>query len=52
MISFLISATFVLVFLFIVCLLASCMFWVVMKVFRSLFPNRFSVCEKRQKDER
>lgn len=51
MISFLVSATFVLVFLFIFCLLFVCMFWVVMKVLRSLFPGRFSVCEKRKKDE-
>lgn len=38
MIQFLISAAFVLVFLFLFALLASAMLWVIVRVLRSLFP--------------
>ena len=52
MISFLINAAFVLVFLFVFVLIGSLMLWVVVKVLRSLFPDRFSPSGKRMKDER
>ena len=51
MIQFLISAAFVLLFLFVFVLLASGMFWVVVRVLRSLFPERFKPGRKREKDE-
>lgn len=51
MIKFLISAAFVLMFLFVFVLLASGMFWVVVRVLRSLFPERFKPGRKREKDE-
>lgn len=52
MIRFLISAAFVLVFLFIFVLLGSGMLWVVLKILRSLFPARLRPSEKRRKDEK
>lgn len=51
MIKFLISAGFVLVFLFIFVLIGSVMLWVVMKILRSLFPQKFATDKKREKDE-
>ena len=51
MIQFLISAAFVLVFLFVFVLLASGMFWVVMRVLRSLFPQKFKAGKRREEDE-
>lgn len=50
MISFLVNAAFVLVFLFVFVLLGSGMLWVVMRVLRSLFPQKFKGKE-REKDE-
>ena len=52
MIGFLINAAIVLVFVFVIVLLASGMFWVVMKVLCSLFPNKFKPSGKRSKDEK
>lgn len=52
MIRFLISAAFVLVFLFIFVLLGSGMLWVVLKILRSLFPQRFRPSDRRRKDEK
>lgn len=51
MIKFLISATFVLVFLFIFVLVGSAMLWVVTKVLRLLFPGKFRPAGVRQTDE-
>ena len=51
MIQFLITAAIVLVFVFILVLLGSGMLWVVVKVLRSLFPQRFKYGRKREKDE-
>ena len=51
MISFLISAAFVLVFLFIFVLIGSLMLWVVVKLLRSLFPQRFAPVKARDADE-
>lgn len=51
MIQFLITAAIVLVFVFILVLLGSGMLWVVVKVLRSLFPQRFKAGKKREKDE-
>jgi len=51
MIQFLISAAFVLVFLFLFALLASAMLWVIVRVLRSLFPQRFKPGKEREKDE-
>lgn len=51
MISFLISAAFVLVFLFILVLIGSLMLWVVVKLLRSLFPQRFGPAKARSVDE-
>lgn len=51
MISFLINAAFVLVFLFVFVLLGSGMLWVVMRVLRSLFPQKFKAGREREKDE-
>ena len=52
MITFLVNAAIVLVFVFVLVLLSSGMFWVVMKVLRSLFPERFKPSGKRSKDEK
>lgn len=41
MVSFLVTALFVLVFVFILFLLLSLMAWIGGKVLRSLFPNKF-----------
>lgn len=51
MIQFLITAAIVLVFVFILVLLGSGMLWVVVKVLRSLFPQRFKHGKEREKDE-
>lgn len=51
MIKFLVTALFVAVFAFILFLLVSAMLWVVVKVLRSLFPQRFKSGRKREKDE-
>ena len=51
MIQFLITAAVVLVFLFILVLLGSGMLWVVVKVLRSLFPQRFKTGKRREEDE-
>lgn len=51
MIQFLITAAVVLVFLFILVLLGSGMLWVVVKVLRSLFPQRFKAGKRREEDE-
>ena len=51
MIQFLITAAIVLVFVFILVLLGSGMLWVVVKVLRPLFPQRFKSGKKREKDE-
>lgn len=51
MIQFLITAAVVLVFLFILVLLGSGMLWVVVKVLRSLFPQRFKAGTQREADE-
>lgn len=51
MIQFLITAAIVLVFVFILVLLGSGMLWVVVKVLRSLFSQRFKSGRKREKDE-
>lgn len=51
MIQFLITAAIVLVFVFILVLLGSGMLWVVVKVLRSLFPQRFKPGKAREKDE-
>lgn len=47
----LIYVAFFLVFLFLFTLLACAMFWVVMKVLRSMFPAKFSGGGRRTKDE-
>ncbi len=39
-----------LIFLFIVTVLGSAMLWVVMRMLRSLFPNKFATPDKRKKD--
>lgn len=52
MVRFLISAAFILVFLFIFFLLCSAMLWVGMKVLRLLFPGMFKPSEKRSNDVR
>lgn len=51
MIQFLITAAFTLVFLFVFILLASAMLWVIIKLLRSLFPERFKPGKKRERDE-
>lgn len=51
MIQFLITAAFVLVFVFILFLMLSLMAWIAGKVLRSLFPKKFKPGRKREKDE-
>lgn len=51
MIQFLITAAIVLVFVFILVLLGSGMLWVIVKVLRSLFPQKFKAGKRREKDE-
>ncbi len=51
MVKFLISAAFILVFVFLFVLLLSVMFWVVMKVLRALFPGKFQPSVKRKNDD-
>lgn len=52
MIRFLITAAVILVLLFVFFLLCSGMLWVVMKVFRLLFPGMFKPSERRSRDVR
>lgn len=52
MISFLVNAAFVMVFLFVFVLVGSLMLWIVVKVLRSLFPERFNPSTRRQQDEK
>lgn len=52
MISFLVNAAFVMVFLFVFVLVGSLMLWIVVKVLRSLFPERFNPSIRRQMDEK
>lgn len=51
MIQFLITAAIVLVFVFILVLLGSGMLWVIVKVLRSLFPQKFKPGKRREEDE-
>lgn len=51
MIKFLVNAAVVLVFLFLFVLVGSAMLWVVLKILRSLFPEKFRPGAKRIKDE-
>ena len=51
MITFLFNAAIVLVFLFVFALLGTLMLWVIIKMLRSLFPEKFSPSSKRLKDE-
>ena len=52
MIKFLIYAAIVLVFLFILTLIGSAMLWVILKLLRSLFPQKFQPNKARHKDEK
>ncbi len=52
MIKFLIYAAIVLVFLFILTLIGSAMLWVILKLLRSLFPQKFQPNKARNKDEK
>mgnify|MGYP004468046087 CR=1 FL=1 len=52
MIKFLIYAAIVLVFLFILILIGSAMLWVILKLLRSLFPQKFQPHKARNKDEK
>ena len=51
MLVFLFNAAIVLVFLFVFALLGVLMLWVIIKMLRSLFPEKFSPSSKRLKDE-
>ncbi len=51
MIKFLIYAAIVLVFLFILTLIGSAMLWVILKLLRSLFPQKFQPHGKRKEDK-
>lgn len=51
MIKFLIYAAIVLVFLFILTLIGSAMLWVILKLLRSLFPQKFQPYGKRKEDK-
>ena len=51
MIKFLITAAIVLVFVFILVLLGSGMLWVIVKVLRSLFSQKFKAGKRRDEDE-
>lgn len=50
MVAFMFNAVIVLICLFVVVLMLSLMTWVVVKVWRALFPNRFT-SRKRAEDE-
>ena len=50
MIKFLIYAAIVLVFLFVLTLVGSAMLWVILKLLRSLFPQKFQPHGKRMED--
>lgn len=50
MVQFMFNAVIVLIGLFIVILISSLMLWVIVKLLRFLFPNRFS-SGKRMEDE-
>ena len=50
MIKFLIYAAIVLVFLFVLTLVGSAMLWVILKLLRSLFPQKFRPHGKRKED--
>lgn len=51
MISFLFNALILIICLFVISLLLLLMFWVVMRVLRSLFPQKFSTGARRKRDE-
>ena len=51
MIKFLIYAAIVLVFLFVLTLVGSAMLWVILKLLRSLFPQKFQHHGKREEDK-
>lgn len=51
MIRFLITAGFVLLFLFMVAVLVSLGLWVVIKVLHAVFPGRFAAGAERERDE-
>jgi len=51
MIKFAITAAIVLVCLFFIVLLAALMLWVIMKMLRSMFPDKFAPAAKRTEDE-
>ena len=51
MIKFLIYAAIVLVFLFILTLIGSAMLWVILKLLRSLFPEKFHPHGMRKEDK-
>ena len=51
MIKFLIYAAIVLVFLFVLTLVGSAMLWVILKLLRSLFPQKFQPHGKRKEDK-
>ena len=51
MLVFLFNAAIVLVFVFAFAVLGTLMLWVVVKMLRSLFPEKFSPSSKRLKDE-
>lgn len=51
MIKFLVYAAIVLVFLFVLTLVGSAMLWVILKLLRSLFPQKFHPHGKRKEDK-
>lgn len=51
MLVFLFNAAIVLLFVFVFALLGTLMLWVMVKLLRGLFPEKFSPSSKRMKDE-
>lgn len=51
MFVFLFNAAIVLVFIFLFALLGALMLWVMVKMLRNLFPEKFSPSSKRMEDE-
>lgn len=52
MIKFLVTAVIVLICLFLMALMLCLMVWVITRLLRSLFPQRFRPSDKRRKDEK
>lgn len=52
MIKFIVYAAIIIIALFVFVLIGSCMLWVIIKLLRFMFPQRFATSGKRGKDDK